>query len=136
MTDALLLNAAILVGIVLVLWALSVAIDDVSFIDAFWGAGMAVMAITSWLQLPDRGPAANLLLGDCAWASPRHLSRALVEGRGRPAIQAHDAKGARERVRRLRPVGPVQDMGGAGAAAFPVSSPAQVGILWPPKDAG
>ena len=36
MLNALLVNAAVLVGIVLVLWAISVAIDDVSFIDAFW----------------------------------------------------------------------------------------------------
>ena len=62
MIDALLLNAAVLVAVVLVLWAISVKIDDVSFIDSFWGAGMALMAFTSWLQLEQRGVLAHLLL--------------------------------------------------------------------------
>ena len=34
--DALLLNAAILIVTVLALWAVSLRINDVSFIDAFW----------------------------------------------------------------------------------------------------
>ena len=62
MLDALLANAAILIGVVLILWVVSVQIDDVSFIDAFWGAGMALMALTSWFQLADPGDLATLLL--------------------------------------------------------------------------
>jgi steroid 5-alpha reductase family enzyme len=51
MFELLAINAAILIAIVLVLWAISVAINDVSFIDAFWGAGMALLAIASWLHV-------------------------------------------------------------------------------------
>lgn len=49
--QALLINAAILAVLMLVLWRLAVRIDDVSFIDAVWGGGMALMAFTSWVQL-------------------------------------------------------------------------------------
>ncbi|EDL49562.1 hypothetical protein ED21_18227 [Erythrobacter sp. SD-21] len=38
-----------LLAVVLLLWAISVRIDDVSFIDSFSSAGMALMAFTSWL---------------------------------------------------------------------------------------
>jgi steroid 5-alpha reductase family enzyme len=62
MIDALLVNAAILLVLVLILWAISVRINDVSFIDAFWGAGMGVMAIASFAQVPDPGNLALLLL--------------------------------------------------------------------------
>lgn len=59
--EALLVNAAILLGLVLLLWVVSLQVDDVSFIDAFWGGGMALMALASWLQVPAPGPLANLL---------------------------------------------------------------------------
>jgi len=62
MIDALLVNAAILLLLVLILWAISVRINDVSFIDAFWGAGMGVMAIASFAQVPGPGNLALLLL--------------------------------------------------------------------------
>lgn len=62
MIDALLFNAAILLVLVLVLWAISVRINDVSFIDAFWGAGMAVMAAASYLQLGAPGALAVLIM--------------------------------------------------------------------------
>ena len=45
--DALLLNAAILLAAVLALWAISVRINDVSFIDSFWGAGMGMLAVSA-----------------------------------------------------------------------------------------
>ena len=48
MTDLLMLlalNFAGLLGVILILWAISVAIRDVSFIDAFWGSGMGLMAL-------------------------------------------------------------------------------------------
>jgi steroid 5-alpha reductase family enzyme len=47
-------NFAILITLIIVLWAISVRIRDVSFIDAFWGFGMVVMAWASWLH---SGPA-------------------------------------------------------------------------------
>ena len=66
--DALINNAVILLGVVLILWVISVRINDVSFIDAFWGAGMALMAFVSWLQLAEKGPLATLLMGmTIAW---------------------------------------------------------------------
>lgn len=69
MFEALAINAAVLVAIVIVLWLISVKIDDVSFIDAFWGTGMGIMALASWIQLSEPGPLATLLLVmTCAWA--------------------------------------------------------------------
>src|SRR3546814_11870549 len=68
MTEALLANAAILIALVLILWLISVRIDDVSFIDAFWGAGMAVLAIASYVQTPLPGALSLLiLLMTCSW---------------------------------------------------------------------
>ncbi len=57
MFELLALNAAILLVLVLIQWAISVKIDDVSFIDAFWGAGMGILAVASWLHVPG-GPGA------------------------------------------------------------------------------
>ncbi len=64
MADALLVNAAILVGVVLALWLVSLWIGDVSFIDAFWGIGMAMLALTSWRHVPGgaAGPLSTLLM--------------------------------------------------------------------------
>ena len=68
MSEALLANGAILVAIVLALWAISVRINDVSFIDSFWGAGMGLMAIASFVQLSEPGVRARLLLAmTAAW---------------------------------------------------------------------
>lgn len=69
MLEALAINAAILIATVLVLWAISVRINDVSFIDAFWGAGMGLMALISWLQVePLPGALATLIMVmTCAW---------------------------------------------------------------------
>lgn len=60
--DGLVLNAVMLLAVVLLLWAVSVRINDVSFIDSFWGAGMALMAAISYFQLGNPGALANLLL--------------------------------------------------------------------------
>ena len=43
MIEALLGNAAILLGAVLLMWVVAVRIDDVSFIDSFRGGGMALL---------------------------------------------------------------------------------------------
>lgn len=60
--EALIANAAILLGVTLILWIVAVQVDDVSFIDSFWGGGMALMAFTSWMQLESPGPLATLLM--------------------------------------------------------------------------
>ena len=44
------LNFGLLVVIMIILWLISVRIRDVSFIDAFWAYGMAIMASASFLQ--------------------------------------------------------------------------------------
>ncbi len=58
MTTAILANnAALLAVAMLVLWAISARIRDVSFIDSFWAFGMAMLAVSTWLQAegsPDR----------------------------------------------------------------------------------
>ncbi|MEO1920333.1 MAG: DUF1295 domain-containing protein, partial [Sphingomonadaceae bacterium] len=68
MIDALLFNAILLIAVVILLWLVSVRIGDVSFIDAFWGAGMAMLAIASFAQVDAPGPLAWLLLAmTTAW---------------------------------------------------------------------
>ena len=48
-------NFALLVAIMIVLWLISVKIRDVSFIDAFWAYGMAIMAGASIMQVTEPG---------------------------------------------------------------------------------
>lgn len=131
MLEALAINAAILIAAVLLLWAISVRINDVSFIDAFWGAGMGLMALISWLQVePLPGTLATLIMVmTCAWGfrlggyllrrwrrhgeDPRYvliLRQAREEGRF--------ASAALTKVWLMQAV-----------LLFAVSSPAQVGIL-------
>lgn len=61
MVEALLINAAVAAGTLLVGWLVAVRIRDVSFIDAIWGGGMAVLAVASWLQLDEPGDRASLI---------------------------------------------------------------------------
>lgn len=51
MLEILLINAAIILVIMLALSAVAAKIGDVSFIDAVWGGGMALLAAASWLQV-------------------------------------------------------------------------------------
>jgi steroid 5-alpha reductase family enzyme len=65
MSDALQLlglNLAILMAAILLLWAHSIRIRDVSFIDAFWALGMVILAWTSWLQIDGQGRRADVLV--------------------------------------------------------------------------
>lgn len=62
MSAALITNALIAALLLLALWRVAVRINDVSFIDAVWGAGMAVLALASWLQLGDPGARAGLIM--------------------------------------------------------------------------
>lgn len=59
----LLLNALFLLVVILLLWAVSVRIRDVSFIDAFWAFGMVLLAAASAMQCGLADPRAALLLG-------------------------------------------------------------------------
>ena len=49
------INFALLVVIMIILWLISIKIRDVSFIDAFWAYGMAVIASASFLQTETPG---------------------------------------------------------------------------------
>tara|TARA_R110001606_G_scaffold56209_2_gene136367 strand:- start:885 stop:1667 length:783 start_codon:yes stop_codon:yes gene_type:complete len=55
------LNFGLLVGIMLILWLISIRIRDVSFIDAFWAYGMAIMASASFMQTENPGTLAYII---------------------------------------------------------------------------
>lgn len=55
------LNFVLLVAIMLCLWLISVRIRDVSFIDAFWAYGMAIMASASFIQSENPGSLAYII---------------------------------------------------------------------------
>lgn len=66
MSDALVLigvNFAGLIAVILLLWVLSIALRDVSFIDAFWSLGMVLLAWGTAWQVGASAPHAKLLLG-------------------------------------------------------------------------
>ena len=65
MTDfgsTMLINAAALLAVILALWAYSVKIRDVSFIDAFWAFGMVLLAWATWAQSNAPDARSHLLL--------------------------------------------------------------------------
>lgn len=130
MIDALIVNAAILLAIVVILWAISVRIDDVSFIDSFWGAGMGLLAATSWLQLADPGALATLLLAmTVAWGFRlgiyllRRWRREGEDQRYKRMLRKDREKG------RFAFAALTRIWLGQAVLLFLVSSPAQVGIL-------
>jgi steroid 5-alpha reductase family enzyme len=55
------INFALLVAIMVILWLISVRIRDVSFIDAFWAYGMAIMASASFMQSGNPGSLAYII---------------------------------------------------------------------------
>lgn len=130
MFESLAVNAAILLCLVLIQWAISVKIDDVSFIDAFWGAGMGVLAIASWLQLAERGTLATLLMVmTAAWGFRLGiylLRRWSHEGEDKryKLILKKDREAGRFAQAAFTKVWLMQ-----AVLLFAVSSPAQVGIL-------
>ena len=63
MAESLVINAAVIALVMLALWRQAVRIGDVSFIDAVWGGGMALLAGVSWLQLDAPGSRAMLIAG-------------------------------------------------------------------------
>ena len=62
-TTLLVINAGVLLAAILMLWAYSVRIRDVSFIDAFWPFGMVLLAWICWAQSIAPGARSYLLLG-------------------------------------------------------------------------
>ena len=130
MFDALLINAAILLALVLIQWAISVKINDVSFIDAFWGAGMGILAITSYFQVENPGALAFVLMAMAsAWGFRLGLyliRRWCREGEDKryKLILKKDREAGRFAIAALTKVWLMQ-----AVLLFLVSSPAQVGIL-------
>ncbi|QZD91048.1 DUF1295 domain-containing protein [Qipengyuania aurantiaca] len=130
MIEALLVNAGILLAVVLGLWGISVRIDDVSFIDSFWGVGMALMAFTSWLQLSGRGALAHLILAmTAAWGLRLGiylLRRWREEGEDKryERMLRKDRENGRFAFAALTKI-----WLGQALLLFLVSSPAQAGIL-------
>ena len=130
MLDALLINAALLMAVVLVLWLVSVRLGDVSFIDAFWGAGMAMLAISSFVQLADPGVLAFVLLAMTAvWGfrlGIHLLRRWWREGEDQryERLLRQDREKGRFALAAL-----VKVWLGQAVLLFLVSSPAQLGIL-------
>jgi Predicted membrane protein len=128
--EALLLNTAILVALVLIQWRLSVRINDVSFVDAFWGAGMGVMALVSYFQLDTPGALAVLLtVMTCAWGfrlGAYLFARWWKEGEDKryKQILKKDREKESFAFAALTKV-----WLGQAALLMAVSSPAQVGIL-------
>jgi steroid 5-alpha reductase family enzyme len=62
MAPILISNLTVLFAIILALWAVSVKIRDVSFIDSFWAFGMVILAALTFVQAQNGNPARKLLL--------------------------------------------------------------------------
>lgn len=130
MLDALLINVAVDLAMMLALCAVAARIGDVSFIDAVWGAGMVVLALASWLQVPGPSQRASLLLAMTALWGARLGWHLYTRWR------AHG-----EDPRYARMLGKAREQGRYGSAAFKVvfgpqavllflvCLPAQLGIL-------
>lgn len=130
MIASLIINAVVLVAVVLALWAISVKIGDVSFIDSFWGAGMALMAFTSWLQLGEPGALANLLLAMTAAWGLRLGIYLLRRWRAEGEDKRYERMLRKDREKgRFAFAALTRIWLGQAVLLFLVSSPAQVGIL-------
>ena len=132
--QGLLVNAAILVVLMLALWRISIAIDDVSFIDAVWGGAMALLAVTSYIQLffTEGGPsglATVILAMTAAWGVRLfgHLFQRWRREGEDPRYQRILSKD-RDNGTFAR-AALVKVFGMQAVLLFLVSSPAQVGIL-------
>ena len=136
MFEALAINAGLLIVLVLLQWAISVRIGDVSFIDAFWGAGMGIMAIASWLQLARPGVVATMLMAmTAAWGfrlGIHLLRRWRREGEDKryAKILRKDREKGNFAIAALVKIWLMQ-----AVLLFIVSSPAQVGVLAAAPDA-
>ena len=130
MLEALLINAAVDLAMMVLLCWVAVRIGDVSFIDAVWGAGMAVLAFASFVQVTEPGPRAGLLLAMTVIWGLRLGIHLFLRWRGHG-----------EDPRYAKMLGKARDQGRYGSAAFKVvfgpqavllfvtSLPAQAGIL-------
>lgn len=130
MFEALLANAAILFGLALILWVVALQLGDVSFVDAFWGGGIALLALLSWLQLAQPGPLATLLMAMVVVWGVRLGLYLLLRWRreGEDARYAHLLRADRARGR-FAWAALVKVFALQALLMLVVSSPAQYGIL-------
>ncbi len=63
LAPALVGNFILLIGIILILWMISMRLRDVSFIDAFWAYGMVILAVASALRAGVSNSYGYLILG-------------------------------------------------------------------------
>jgi steroid 5-alpha reductase family enzyme len=131
-----LLNAVIAAVTLLIAWLVAVRIRDVSFIDAIWGGGMAVLAVASWLQLAQPGARASLIAAMAALWGLRLFWHLYTRWRGHG-----------EDVRYARMLGKAKEQGRFAQAAltkvfapqavllYLTCLPAQLGVLVSPEPA-
>jgi steroid 5-alpha reductase family enzyme len=136
MGEAMLLNAVIAAVTLLIAWLVAVRIRDVSFIDAIWGGGMAVLAVASWLQLAQPGARASLIAAMAALWGLRLFWHLYTRWRGHG-----------EDVRYARMLGKAKEQGRFAQAAltkvfapqavllYLTCLPAQLGVLASPEPA-
>ena len=134
--QGLLANAVLIAAVMAGLWLIAVRIGDVSFIDAVWGGGMALLAVTSWIQLGQPGARATLIMTMTLLWGARLALHLFLRWR------AHG-----EDPRYARMLGKAKERGGFAAAAlkgvfapqavllFLTCLPAQLGILASPDPA-
>ncbi len=134
MGEAMLLNAVIAAVTLLIAWLVAVRIRDVSFIDAIWGGGMAVLAVASWLQLAQPGARASLIAAMAALWGLRLFWHLYTRWRGHG-----------EDVRYARMLGKAKEQGRFAQAAltkvfapqavllYLTCLPAQLGVLASPE---
>ena len=82
MVEGLIANAVLLAAAMLLLWLVAIRIKDVSFIDAVWGGGMALLALASWLQLDNPGARADLIVAMTVLWGGRLAAHLLLRWRG------------------------------------------------------
>ncbi|WP_369026209.1 DUF1295 domain-containing protein [Qipengyuania sp. RANM35] len=128
--EALIANAAILLGVTLILWVVAVQIDDVSFIDSFWGGGMALMAFASWMQLAEPGPLATLLMAMAVAWGARLCIYLFFRWRHEGEDKRYERMLRKDREKGNFAVAALTRIFlGQAILLFMVSSPAQYGIL-------
>ena len=128
--EALIGNAAILLGMVLILWVVAVQIRDVSFIDAFWGAGMAALALISWIRLVEPGPLATLIMAMTVIWGLRLGLYLFLRWRREGEDKRYERMLRKDRERgRWALAALIKVFLGQAVLLFVVSSPAQYGIL-------
>lgn len=132
--EALLANAAILLGLALILWVLAPRAEDASFVDAFWGGGIALLALLSWLRLAEPGPLATMLMAMAVLWGLRLALQRLLRWRREGADPHHARLLAQDRAQDRAPgrfalAALVKVFLLQALLMFVVSSPAQYGIL-------